>query len=73
MKSSVYEVKNGNATLLAEYTINSKEAMISFIKENNSNTLDCSVILKDMRKSPIKKGWLYDDIKNDRILVSYEE
>ena len=77
MKSLVYEVKNdsGKINKLATYSVDAKKAMIAFIKqqENDYNTTNYPSIIEGMRKTPIKKGWLYDDLKNDRTLVSYEE
>ena len=77
MNSLVYEVKNDNGQInkLATYSVDAKKAMIAFIRqqENDYNTNSYPSIIEGMRKTPIKNGWLYDDLINNRILVSYEE
>ena len=78
MKSLIFEVRNDNGKVnqLATYSVDAKKAMVAFVKqqENDYNIVNYPDIIKGMRKSPIKKsGWLYDDLKNNRVLVSYEE
>lgn len=78
MKSFVYELKTESkeVNLLATYCFDSKKAMVSFIKEQEGdfNTCNYPNIIEGMRESKIKKhGWLFDDLKNERTLVSFEE
>ena len=74
MLSLIYELNSeGKISKKAEYTCNTKQALINYIKqfkERNYNTWTYPDTLTGMRESPNKDNtWYYD--YNDLVIASY--
>lgn len=74
MLSLIYELdENGKIEKKAEYTCNTKQALINYVmqfKKKNFNTWAYPKILDGMRESPIKDNSFYYDY-NNLVIASY--
>ena len=76
MKAMIYELKEtcGTMNKLAEYTLDPKDALVSFIMQSrkNFNTWDYPKEIKGMWQSNMAPNhWYFDDFDNKRVLAAY--